>query len=271
MTEFKFSLLISLYNKERPEYFEMALESIQKQTILPHEIVIVFDGYIGNELENVVCKFQKLLPIKVIRLEQNVGLGCALNEGLKYCSYNWVFRMDTDDYCVRDRFEKQIKYLMENPNIVILGAQMEEFNNKIGDLGIIREVPLAHEKIKKFSLTRNPFNHISIVFKKDAIEAVGGYQHHLYMEDYNLWLRVLTAGYVTANLPDVLVFARVGNNMIKRRKGMKYIGSEWKLFQLIFDNKLQPFLPAFKIFMLRAVVRLLPSSLLYLCYKFVRR
>ena len=106
-----FSVLLSLYHKEKPQFLRECLESLKNQTLSATEIIMVFDGTISSELEEVVRQFITILPIKIIRLPQNVGLGKALNEGLKYCSYNWVFRMDTDDICLPERFSKQLAFI----------------------------------------------------------------------------------------------------------------------------------------------------------------
>jgi len=112
-----FSVLLSLYVKEKPQFLRECLESLKNQTLPATEIVMVYDGAITTELEEVVTQFITILPIKIIRLPQNVGLGKALNEGLKHCSYNWVFRMDSDDICLPNRFEKQVIFITQHPLI----------------------------------------------------------------------------------------------------------------------------------------------------------
>ena len=250
-----FSVLLSLYIKEKPEFLRECLESLKNQTLPATEIVMVYDGAITSELEEVVTQFITILPIKIIRLPQNVGLGEALNEGLKHCSYNWVFRMDSDDICLPNRFKKHI-------------AEFEEDKNTISSY---RKVPIGNEKIKKYALSRSPFNHVTIAFRKDIIKEAGGYQHHLFLEDYNLWLRVIAKGYEVGNLGETLVLVRAGDNMVSRRRGKEYIKGEWQLFKLKHSLKLQPLLPNFFIFTLRASLRILPTSLLKVVYKFLRK
>ena len=232
---------------------------------------MVFDGAISSELEEVVRQFITILPMKIIRLPQNVGLGKALNEGLKHCSYDWVFRMDTDDICLPERFEKQIKFIQQHPDIVLCSGYIAEFSGSKENITGYREVPTENDYIKKYSLSKNPFNHMTVAFRKDVIEAVGGYQHHLFLEDYNLWLRVIAKGYEVGNLDEPLVLVRAGDSMISRRKGKEYIKGEWQLFKLKRSLKLQPLLPNFFIFVLRAGLRLLPTSLLKIVYKSLRK
>lgn len=120
-------------------------------------------------------------------------------------------------------------------------------------------------------MKRNPFNHVAVAFCKNIIEEVGGYQHHLFLEDYNLWLRVIAKGYEVGNLDETLVLVRAGDSMVSRRKGKEYIKGEWQLFKLKRSLKLQSLLPNFFIFILRASVRILPTNLLKMVYKFLRK
>lgn len=267
----KFSVLISLYFKENPKYLEECLKSIYNQTLKADEIIMVFDGNISDKLKSIVISWANRLPLKIVKLPTNVGLGKALNEGLKYCSNEWIFRMDTDDICLPNRFMTQIEYIKLNPNVVLLGSQIREFDSNLDNEIGIKRVPLDKNEIRKFSIKRNPFNHMTVAYKKSIIEGLGGYRHHLYMEDYNLWLRIIGKGYNIANLPDILVNVRSGNDMYTRRKGWEYIKSEYILFKLKTSLKLQPNYIAFYYFILRTLPRLLPSHLLGKIYKILRK
>ena len=270
-----FSILMSLYHKENPKFLDQCFESIwDSQTTKPTEIVLVLDGPIGEELTVCVQKWQSKIgsPLKVVPLPQNVGLGKALNEGLKQCSYNWVFRMDTDDICTSDRFEKQIKFIEQNPNVVLFGGQILEFDQNISDADVLKAVPTTYEQIKKFAQNRCPFNHMTVAYKRDVILSLGGYQHHLFMEDYNLWLRVIGNNYQVANLSDVILYARVGNGMHARRKGFKYIKSEKQLLDLKKQLKIQSPFYATIYFIVRSTFRLMPANLLGKIYNtFLRK
>ena len=271
----KFSLLMSLYFKESPSYLNQALSSVWiDQTVRPSEIILVIDGPITKELQKIVNKWEILISDKlvIVNLCENIGLGKALNKGLEHCSNEWVFRMDTDDICKPDRFEKQIQFILSNPNVVVVGGQILEFDQTPDDSAVIKTVPTTHEDIKKFAQKRCPFNHMTVAYKKSVITELGGYQHHLFMEDYNLWLRVIGAGYKVANLPDVILYARVGNGMHARRKGYQYINSEKQLLNLKKELKIQSPIHANILFLLRSSFRLLPSSLLGKIYNtFLRK
>lgn len=267
-----FSVLLSLYYKESPRALDQCLKSIwTKQTIQPAEIILVLDGPIGDELSLVVQRWQDQI-LKIIPLPQNVGLGNALNEGLKHCSNEWVFRMDTDDICTPDRFEKQVEFINNNPDVVLFGGQVLEFENEPNDSQVLKTVPTSNDEIRQFAQKRCPFNHMTVAYKKSVINELGGYQHHLFMEDYNLWLRVIGAGYKVANMSDVVLYARVGNGMYARRKGLEYIKSEKQLLNLKKQLKLQNPIHANMLFLIRSAFRLMPSSLLGKIYNtFLRK
>ena len=266
-----FSVLLSLYVKEKPEFLRECLESLEKQTLPATEIIMVFDGAITTELEEVVIQFITILPIKIVRLSQNVGLGKALNEGLKHCSYNWVFRMDTDDICLPERFEKQVNFINKYPNVVLFSGHIAEFSDDKTIITSYRRVPIGDIAIKKSCLKRNPFNHMAVAFCKNIIEEVGGYQHHLFLEDYNLWLRVIAKGYEVGNLDEALVLVRAGDSMLSRRRGKDYAKGEWKLFNLKRKLKLQNIFSGFFIFLLRVIPRMLPTGILKALYKYLRK
>ena len=268
-----FSVLLSIYYKESANSLNQALTSIwDKQTLKPTEIILVKDGKLPPELNHCIEEWKAKLNnhLKVIPLQHNVGLGKALNEGLKHCQYEWVMRMDTDDIATPDRFEKQIKFITNHPDIVLIGGQIQEFKGTPENITVQRLVPTTSENINEYAKKRAPFNHPTVAYRKDIIQNIGGYQHHLLMEDYNLWLRLLAAGYKTANLSDTLLYMRT-DDMHGRRRGLKYIKSEWQLFQLKRELKFQPTISAFIFFIARALPRLLPASALQFLYKILRK
>lgn len=268
-----FSVLLSVYKNEDPFSLNSALDSILvNQSRLPDEVVLIKDGPLTNDLNNIISswkdKFSNILNI--VALEKNVGLGNALNIGISHCKYNWIFRMDTDDICLPNRFKRQIQYIQSNPDIALFGSCTEEFNSKMSKSLGLRNVPSNHDAIKQYAKKRNPFNHMTVAFRKDVIESVGGYQHHLYMEDYNLWIRVIAAGYQVGNIDEVLVNVRGGDSMVKRRKGLVYIKSELQLVKLKIEKNIDSKFHASFIFILRSLPRLLPTSLLSKIYRKTR-
>lgn len=261
---------MSIYYKEQPGYLDLCFNSIANQHLLPGEIVCVFDGPLTADLESIVEKWKERLNINIVRLPKNVGLGSALNEGLAQCSFDIVARMDSDDICVPERFQKQIPLFFDDEELVLLGSNIDEFETCENTIKSVRKVPLSQAEIRETCKLRNPFNHMTVVFRRNDILSLGGYQHHFLMEDYNLWLRVIAKGYKVGNIDISLVKARVGNGMVGRRKGIKYIGSEWQLFMLKKKLGLQSFFLGTGIFLMRSVPRLLPKTMLSMLYNISR-
>ncbi len=225
-----FSVLMSVYYKEDPKYFDLSLESnLVNQTLIPNEFVLVCDGDLTPELESVIDKYQKLFPeILMVYRKENGGLGKALNFGLPKCSCPLVARSDSDDVCAPDRFEKQVGFLTEHPEIGIISSYIDEFAEDWNNPNRVKTLPLTHEELYQMAKFRNPLNHMSVMMRKDDIIKIGSYRHIPYVEDYELWIRAMINGIKIANIGEVLVHARVGNGMVQRRGTKKYIKS-WHL------------------------------------------
>lgn len=222
-----FSVLMSVYYKEKTEYFDSSLEStLINQTIRPDEFVLVCDGDLTPELEKVIEKYQVLFPsiLKVYRKE-NGGLGKALNFGLPKCSFPLVARADSDDICAPTRFEKQLKYFEEHPDIGIISSFIDEFDSDWSTPNNIKRLPLTHEELFQMAKFRCPLNHMAVMMRKEDIIRIGSYRHIPYIEDYELWVRALINGIKIGNVGEVLVHARTGNGMVQRRGTKKYIKS----------------------------------------------
>ncbi|ELB2737846.1 TPA: glycosyltransferase [Vibrio alginolyticus] len=211
----KISVLMSLYDKESPKFLMLCLDSLVEQTRTADEVVIVYDGTINQSLDNVVSRYLNILPIKVVKISTNVGLGAALNEGLKHCSGSLIARMDTDDICRFDRFERQERYLLENDlDIVGSAAQIIDFQ---GFLRGSRVNPLLHDEILR-SLWCNPFIHPSVMYKRIKIQEIGGYNITLRRrQDYELWFRAAKHGFILGNLADKLIEYRFDNHTLRKQ------------------------------------------------------
>lgn len=266
-----FSVLMSLYVKENPEALDVALQSLADQTRPADEIVIVLDGPVLPAHQAVLDSHSASLPLKIVPLPQNVGLARALAAGLAKCSHEWVARFDTDDWSRPDRFATQFAFLAENPSVVLLGSWIGEFDQNPQIVSRVRELPLSHEAIVKYGQRRNPFNHMTVVFRRSVVQEVGGYQHLSLMEDYWLWVRILQAGYRAANLPGLLVHARAGLPMIARRGGVDYFKSEVAAQMRFWRIGFVPAATALTNCMLRSIPRLLPIGLRSFLYNRVLR
>lgn len=235
----KFSVLMSVYFKEKPEYFDLSLQSnLDDQTRKPDEFVLVCDGPLNPGLDEVITKYQEKYPdtLKVYRTEKNQGLGKALNYGLSKCTYDIVLRSDSDDVCAKDRFEKQVFFMESHLDVAVCSSYIEEFDSDWHHPEKQKTMPLTNEELYKMAKFRNPINHMAAAFRKNVILKVGSYRHIPYIEDYELWVRVLINGYKLANIDDVLVYARVGNGMVGRRGNKQYISSWKELSEYMLKN-----------------------------------
>ena len=224
----KFSVAMSVYHGDNPLYFDEALVSItERQTAMPDEVVIVVDGPVTQEINEVIESYRRQYSFfKVIRLTENAGLGNALKIALESCTYEVVARMDSDDISVPSRFEEQLGLLRANPEIDIIGGNIAEFigdqKNVVGN----RNVPENNDEIYSYMKKRCPFNHVTVMYKKSKVIEAGGYMDLFWNEDYYLWIRMAEAGCNMANTGTTLVNVRVGEEMYKRRGGSKYFQSE---------------------------------------------
>ena len=236
-----FSIITSVYKNDRPEYVRIALDSmLVNQTIKPSEIVLVRDGQVPEELESVLEQYESLYPqvFNIIRLNQNGGLGRALKLGVEKAKYDIIARMDSDDICLPDRFELQLRYLEQNPEVDLVGGQMTEFISSSANIVGRREVPLDNSSIYDFMKNRCALNHVTVMFRKEAVLKAGNYQDWFWNEDYYLWIRMMINHCKFANVPDVLVNVRSGTDQYARRGGRKYYESEKGIKKLQYDKKM---------------------------------
>lgn len=265
----KFSVLMSVYRRERPEFLRQALQSLAEQTRPADEVVLVVDGPIGPELEAVIAEFASKLPLKPVRLAENRGLATALNEGLPHCSHGWVARMDTDDIALPERFARQLAFLAAHPQIDVCGAWLEERDMTMEKVISVRKVPLDHDEIRRFARRRNPISHPVCFFRKAAVQAAGGYPVVRKAQDYALWALMLVRGCRFANLPEVLLWMRTGEDFMGRR-GFGYFLGEVELLRF---QRAIGFLGRFDFManiLARFTVRIVPDCFKRLLYRFAR-
>lgn len=233
-----YSVLMSVYHKEKPEYLVQSIESILKQTVAPDEFVIVCDGPLNKELDEVLDVYAGRFPqmIKIIRLQENKGLGVALNAGLNHCKNDIVARMDSDDISFPSRMEKQLE-IIEKYNIDIVSGTIIEFNENIDNELTRRVLPRDSGAIRKFARRRNPFNHPAVMYKKESVIKAGGYKDFMLFEDYYLWIRMLLLGCEGYNIQEPILYMRSGDAMYERRGGVKYAGQIIKFRWFMLQNR----------------------------------
>ena len=211
---------MSLYVKEKPEYLRPAIDSMLNQTVKPEEIVIVEDGPLNDELYAILREYKEKYPelFTSVVNEKNIGLGLALNEGLKVCRNELVARMDTDDISKPERCEKQLKVFDENPELSIVGAFVDEFYTSPEEVVSSRVVPQKHEDIYNFAKKRSAFNHPVVMYRKSRVLENGGYSDLRRNQDVDLFGRMLFAGCKAENIGEALLWFRSNDDLAKRRK-----------------------------------------------------
>ena len=272
MEKTQYSVLMSVYYKEKAEYLRAAMDSIWDQSVKTDEFILVCDGPLNAELDAVVEDMEAShRELHVLRLEKNLGLGNALNEGMKHCRNDLVARMDSDDISRPDRCEKQLRVFGENPELSICSGIVEEFTVSTGAVEARRVPPETQEEILAFARTRNPFNHPCVMYRKSAVEAAGGYRSIFLLEDYCLWVRMLQNGAKAYNLQEPLLWMRIGSDLYKRRAGWKYAQSQKALFREMKDSGFISSAQYVKSVSVRTVGALVPNGLRRMLFKTLLR
>ena len=266
MQEMKFSVIMSIYQNDVPEHLHIALESLLNQTRRPDEIVIVGDGPVPAELEQEIeslptegsgaagSKFkvqsavelqeapsnspkgERKTEIRYLPQEKNRGLGAALAIAVEAAQYPYLARMDADDIAVPDRFEKQLRFLEQHPDVAAVGGMIEDFSSDPNHVTGRRVVPLESEDIHRYMRSRNGMNHVTVMFKKEELLRVGNYQPFHLNEDYYLWVRMIQQGCQLMNIPDVLVRVRAEKEQVDRRGGFPYFRDQYRVFKYMLNT-----------------------------------
>ncbi len=257
-----FSVSMCVYGGDNPEWFETAVESILNQTVSPSEVVLVVDGPVPDELDAVIKKYEVNDIFKVIRFKENQGHGNARCAGIDACTNELVALMDADDISLPRRFEIQLSVFENDPTLDIVGGNITEFIDTPNNIVAKREVPQSDFDIKQYMKKRCPMNQVTVIFKKQSVDSVGGYIDWYCDEDYYLWIRMMLANMKFANVSDTLVNVRVGKEMYQRRGGKRYFQSEAKLQKYMLDNNIIGFATYFVNVAKRFVVQvLLPNKI----------
>lgn len=233
----KFSVAMCVYGGDNPEWFRTAVESVLHQTVQPDEVVLVVDGPVPEGIDLLVQTYEGYDQFKVIRLAENQGHGNARRTSLEHCSNELVALMDADDISVPNRFELQLAQFAKEPKLSIVGGNITEFCEEPDNVVGVRNVPQSDSEIKEYMKYRCPMNQVTVMFKKSDVTTVGGYIDWYCEEDYYLWLRMYLAGLKFANVHQVLVNVRVGEEMYQRRGGLRYFKSEAELQKYMLDNR----------------------------------
>lgn len=263
-----YSVLMSVYRKDNPIWLREAIFSILNSSLKTNDFVIVKDGPVTDEIENVINEFKSEFSdiFNIIELKKNVGLGPALNKGVLACKNELIARIDADDISCKDRTLKQIK-VFENNDIDICGTMAKEFKENTSNICGLAEFPKTHEDIVKYAKKRNPFCHPSIMFKKSAVLKAGNYQACHLCEDYDLWIRMIETGSKCYNIDEYLHYWRVSDDFYKRRSGFKYLKSILTFFSKQYKNGFLNIFEYLSAVFVRTIVYLMPNKLRGFIYK----
>lgn len=266
------SVLMATYAPETAANLRASLASLRVQTRPADQIVLVVDGPIGPDQEEVIAEFEgdEAGEFVVVRLEKNEGLANALNAGLAYCSGTYILRMDSDDICLPDRIAIEIDYLDHHPEVGLVASWAEEFFDDRPDTRL-RCAPVTHEAILQALHWRNVFVHPSIAARADAFRMAGGYRKLFgLLEDYDLWIRMALAGVHFHIIPKVLIRSRTGVHLVERRGGIRYALNEIRFRFYYLRRGFLSFRQFFVVTTLYVAFRVISGPLRGRFYRFVR-
>ena len=264
-----YSVLMSVYYKETPQNLKKSIESVLNQTVPCNEFVIVKDGPLTKELDKLIDKYVSKNKdlFNIVSLEKNVGLGLALKEGVSHCKNELIARFDSDDISVETRCEKQLKEFKKNPNLDIIGSNHIEFIDTIDNIASYKNLPVTDEEIKKYARRRNPFSHSAVMYKKSKVLESGNYRNYYYLEDYDLWVRMIQNNCTCLNIDEYLSYVKVSKDLYKRRGGIKYLKSILKFKKELYKNGFYSLKDYIISVGSHTIVCLMPGSLRQFTYK----
>lgn len=257
------SVVVPVHYDSNQAHVDDSLSSIFSQTLPPDEVIVVKDGSGENpDLNRCLRDWeQNESEVTVTEIEEKHTLGYALQTGLEEASNELIARMDSDDICRQNRFEKQLHHLESHPEVDVLGGYVEEFRDDPGSPHSLKKVPLSAEDVVRTSKYRCPVNHPTVMYRKSSVLSVGGYKDMNGLEDYDLWLRMLDDGCVVENLSEVLVSVRADESLYARRGGTEYFKKELNLFVESYRRGQISAVQLLANVVLRAPVRLVPNSI----------
>ncbi len=220
-----YSVLMSVYRGENPSHFRASIQSMLDQTVPTNDFVLVCDGPLTDELDETIDEFVTKRPFlfQIIRLQENQGLGNALNVGIRYCKNNLIARMDADDISLPDRCERELFEFNQNDKLDIVSGTILEFSSDPKQITVAKYLPETDVEIRSYAKRRCPFNHPCVMYRKEAVLKAGGYEDCSLFEDYHLWVRMLLSGSIGFNIQSPpLLLMRANGDMYQRRGGVSY-------------------------------------------------
>lgn len=264
-----YSVIMSVYKKVNPEHLKTSIESILNQTYKTNEFILIKDGKLTSDQEKVLNEILKANKdiFKIHVFSQNQGAGTAYNKGLEICTNKFAAIMDSDDIAVKDKFEKQMKFLQKHKNIDVIGSNAIEFIDNPENIISTRIMPETNNEIIKFGHSRCPIIQPTAIFKVDSVKKAGSYQHSPLTEDYDLYIRMIKNNCKFYTYQEILYFVRTGEDFYKRRGGLKYLkpilSFKYRHFKTGFFS-LKEFI---KTFFSSLIVALMPNGVRKIIYK----
>lgn len=263
-----FSVLMPIYIGTKHTELISCLDSLSSQSLKPDEILVLQDGPVSDEIASYLKLGQSELPIRLIEYPINRGIGTVLREGLPKCTHDLVARVDSDDRCLPNRFQRQVNFLEQHSEISVVGGILREYYS-IGQTHrqVLKSCPNTLEAIIAIAKKRNPLNHPTVMFRKADVIACGSYQHCDLFEDYYLWARMIQSGYRLTNLPEILVETDIDLDYFLRRGGLEYMKKEIALCNKLMSIGFFSRVDACAFLVTRLPVRVLPSPIRQLFYR----
>lgn len=263
----KYSILTTLYAKENPRFLRQCLDSMLDQTVPPSEYVIVKDGALTEELEAVLKEYSDKYPIfKIIGLEVNSGCGPASIVGMEACSYNYVARIDSDDIALPRRCEMELEMFEKENDLVVVGSDIYEFEDDPNVITAIKKMPTEPGEIYRFGKKRNPFNHSTVMLRKDIVQEKGGYAPLRRSLDLELFTKLLLKGCKCRNIGEPLVLFRTGSARVRRKKNWTNLKCDLEVYTRNYKEKYVNLFEYLYVVFRQCVFFLMPSSLASFLY-----
>lgn len=258
----KYSVLTTLYSKEKPEFLRQCLDSMLNQTVPPSEYVIVKDGPLTDELEAVLREYQEKSPVfKIVGLDVNSGCGPASIAGMDACTYEYVARIDSDDISLPNRCELEIEALDKEPDLAVIGSDLYEFEDDSSVITAIKKMPTEPEDIYIFGKRRNPFNHSTVMMRKSIVQEKGGYAPLRRSLDLELFTKLLMKGCKCRNIGEPLVLFRTGSARVKRKKNWTNLKCDLEVYKRNYKGKYISLVDYCYVVLRQVVFFIMPSGL----------
>ena len=264
-----YSVIMSVYNKIKPDELETSIQSILNQTYKTNEFILIKDGKLTSMQEKVIEKIvsNNKKIFRVIQFSENKGAGAAYNKGIELCTNKWAAIMDSDDIAAETKFEKQMQYLLRHKDIDVIGTNAVEFLDDVGNIISTRIMPETNSQIVKFSHGRCPMIQPTVIFRVESVKRAGSYQHSPLTEDFDLYIRMIMNGCKFYTYQEILYYVRTNKDFFKRRGGIKYLKPILSFKYKYYKKGYFSFFEFIKTACSSAIVALMPNCLRTMIYK----